>query len=197
MWTTTLGGTPINSDIQLSGLDATATYDLYLYYVNPESSDPATTTYSITTGFAPTPSATLTSTQSTVFVEGTYTNFDNYVENGDYVVITGISPSSGGIIGLNVSATTGGLSAMQLVKRGTQIQIPVPNINTFVQSGNSALLGWGTSNSLYYTVLGTTNLVNGSWTEVTNGIQGTGADAVIDLPMTSHQQFFKIKASLH
>jgi hypothetical protein len=191
IWPVTLGGTPINADLQLSGLDPAATYDLYLYYVNPGNADPATTTYTLTTGSSQILVARLTSTRDSLFVSGSYTNLGNYVKNENYVVIPGISPSAGGIIGINESGGPGGISAMQLVKRG--VNIPQPIIKSFIMSGDTSFLTWGSTNGMTYSVLGTTNLVDGPWVEVTNGIPGTGSDVWVDLPATSGQQFFKVR----
>ncbi len=188
IWPVTLGGTPIISDVQLSGLDAAATYDLYLYYVNPDNGNPTTTTYMLTSGSSQILVARLTSTRDSVYVSGSYSDLGNYVENENYVVIPGISPSALGIIGINVSGAPGGLSAMQLVKRG--VNIPEPFVNGFSVESGEAYMTWDSMTGFSYSVLSTTNLVTGPWVEVTNGIAG---DGWMLMPATEGEEFFKVQ----
>ena len=188
VWATALGGTPSNVDMELRSLSPTDTYDLYLYFVNPGSGNSSTSTYTITAGSAPNVQASLTSSRDSVYIEGSYTNTDNYVENENYVVITGITPTSGGIIGLNVFASTGGLSAMQLVKRGVDI-VP-PSINNLTLVDGEAYFEWNSTTGFSYSVFSTTNLLTGPWVEVTNGVYG---DGWMLAPATSEEEFFKVQ----
>lgn len=193
IWATALGGNPANLNFELRDLLTSATYDLYLYFVCPTETGDTTTSFSITSGTTAYPEATLTASQAAL-IGGGSTNMTSYVLDENYVVITQITPDESGKIALSASGNPGGLSAIQLVMRGPDIFIPQPTVNEFQLFDGEAYMAWSTTTGFSYSVLSSTNLMDGIWTPVTNDIPGDGLEKWILTPSSSDQEFFKIQA---
>ncbi|MBN2685247.1 MAG: hypothetical protein JXR40_08200 [Pontiellaceae bacterium] len=189
LWATALGGANTDMNIELRDLNMDVLYDLYLYFTCPTTSYTVTTTYSITAGTAPMPKVSLSSFQKTLTQGG----FEaNYQINTNYVVITEIKPDNGKI-GLNVSGDSygGGVSAMQLVARSPSATM-IPNIQSITSSAESLNLVWDSQSFVSYSIQTKTNLLDASWTTLSNGVMGTGASTEFSLPVSDDRRFFRI-----
>ncbi len=200
IWAFSAGNLPFDAMFDFSGLPADRTCDMYLYYTNPDTTDPQTTKYTIMQdyGISAYPGAILVSDQTPL--SGGYTN---YWEGTNYVVITGITPNSGGTIRLRVEGDNGGLSAVQIVVRddGQGVGSVVPTIQSYSQSSSTNGLmndlTWDSESFVNYSVMKKTSLEDPTWTMVTNvfsPIYYPSATSV-SLPASGNQEFFKIEGN--
>ncbi len=191
IWGGSLGGAGLNSELDITGLDAGLTYDLYLYFVCPNATT-STTTYAIAAGYAPVMEKQLVSDQSVMFDGVFFTN--SYELDTNYVVLTEVMPVDG-TIGLVITADSvgGGLSAFQLVARKPAASV-VPNVLSMVLSGSMANLSWDSQKYISYNVLGKAALTDASWTTVTN-VPGADGGTSASVPISTDQAFFMIEGN--
>ncbi len=104
-----LGSGGFDGNMVISGLDTNATYDIYCYFTWGWTT--SMSTFTVTEGMAPLPSATVTPVQANA---GSYSNL---VEGQNYAVFADVVPSSNGVIQVRSQNSDGGWSGMQIVKR--------------------------------------------------------------------------------
>jgi hypothetical protein len=110
-----------DTTLQFSDLNASAVYDVYVYFTWGWGEDPVD--YSITAGTAAGAlSTTLTPDRATA-------THGDMVEGNNYAIFSGISPDGTGAIHLNAVSSDGGFSGVQLV------QVPEPSTYAVILGG--------------------------------------------------------------
>ncbi len=184
IWGATQGDPNNDGFARFSGLDTNAAYDVYIYWTwNRADSEK---TYSIVTGSANLPSASIATDRAALLSDP-----GNYVEGQNYVVIPEVTPNELGMIEISSNYS----SAFQLVKRGTSTGPTVtPNMLPVSIGGGLVNLEWWSEAGINYDILSTTNLTDGIW-NVEKSVIGTG-DIMTDwLPLgTEAEKFYRIEA---
>ncbi len=119
-----------NSTMQITGLDTSASYDVYAYSTWGWSTDPVT--FSLTQGYADTTTRSFTAVQANCA-----NDYANIAAGQNYVIFTNVTPSLAGKIDLNLQSANGGWSGLQIVENPGQASLPMVEIVSQSPTGYS------------------------------------------------------------
>jgi hypothetical protein len=127
--------------------------------------------------------------------DGTYVlsdNFDDGYDYSNYTVISNLTASSFTLAVTSPDGGRGAISGFQIVANPAAVEAVADLEGTVVSGGTHVVLSWTATSRQNYSVMATTNLMTGSWIELTNEVAGSDGELTVTNAVAGAQQFFRI-----